>query len=61
MPIEGVVGQPGGGHDIGDPRAGIRATPPHLIECGIEEPADLAGVFGLPFGHRLPGDPPDQP
>ncbi len=61
MAIEGVVGQPGGGDDIGDPGAGIRTTPPHLIERGIEEPADLAGVFGLPPGHRLPGDPPDQP
>lgn len=61
MPIEGVVGQPGSGNDIDHPRTRIRTTTPDLVERGIEEPADLAGIFGLPFGDCLPGDPPDQP
>lgn len=61
MPVEGVVGQTGRGDDIGHPRACVRTPAPHLIERRVEEPADFAGVFGLPPGHRPPRDPTYQP
>ena len=58
VPVEGLVGQAGHGHDVGDPWARRRAAPPHDLEGGIEQPADLAGVLVLPFGQRAADDPP---
>ena len=56
--VERVVGEPGGGHDVGDP--GPRVSCPHrrmTVEGGVEQAAHLVGVGGLPPGQGLLGDP----
>ena len=52
MPVEGVVGQAGGGHDVGDPGPGRCPARPHDVERGVEEAPHLARVVGAPSGQR---------
>ena len=56
MAVEGVVGQAGLAHDVGDPRARRGAAALHDRERGIEQPAHLVGVLALPFREGAPYD-----
>ncbi|WP_433155797.1 hypothetical protein ACQPZ8_18425 [Actinomadura nitritigenes] len=44
VPIEGLVRQPGGVHDVGHARTRCRVALPHGVEGGIEQAAYLIGV-----------------
>ena len=57
VPVEGVVGQAGGGHDVGHPRPGGHPALPHDLQGRVEQAADLARVAGLPLGQGPLRDP----
>jgi hypothetical protein len=56
VPVERLVGQAGGGHDVGDPGPGAGAGLAHDLEGRVEQAPDLARVVRAAPGQRPLGD-----
>ncbi len=56
VPVEGVVGEPGLGDDVGHARARRGAAAAHHHQPGIEQATHLFRVLGVAGRERAPGD-----